>query len=273
MSFTRMTQEVNNISQLADRPNDNGMNAAQLKAAFDAAGVDIKAFINAFLDELEADGAAGNIGFSSELISNAATVKEAIEAIYGTTIDSLPDDAVTTAKIRDRNVTGDKIADTAVATTKLADLAVTTAKIASEAVSTAKLGDNAVTGAKLADGAVATAKLGAGSVTQTKMANDSVGTNQIINGSVTPAKTTGLQKQHTALTVTVPAITTAGGTQTVNATGVTAENTVLVSPDSSSWVRFRDCGVRCSGQGAGTLTFTAESASNEALDVNVLILD
>jgi len=267
-----MTQEVNNISQLADRPNDNGMNAAQLKAAFDAAGVDIKTFINAFLDELEAASAAGNIGFSSELLS-AATVKEAIEAIYGTAIGSLPDDAVTTPKIKDGNVTGDKIANTAVATTKLADLAVTAAKIASKAVSTAKIADKAVTGAKLADGAVATAKLGTGSVTQPKMATDSVGTGQIINGSVTPIKTTGIQKQHTALTVTIPAITTAGGTQTVNVTGVTVNNTVLVSPDSSSWEAWRNCGVRCTGQGAGTLTFTAESATNEALDVNVLILD
>jgi hypothetical protein len=57
-------------------------------------------------------------------------------------LTSVPDGAVTTAKIVDANVT----------TAKLADDAVTTAKIADSAITTALIADGAVTAAKLAPG-------------------------------------------------------------------------------------------------------------------------
>jgi hypothetical protein len=47
MAFTRLENDVANISKLSDRPNQNdGLSAAQLKGRFDKAGVDIKDFIN-----------------------------------------------------------------------------------------------------------------------------------------------------------------------------------------------------------------------------------
>ena len=66
MAFTELTTDLSNISALHDRPNDeDGMSAAALKAAFDAAGNAIKEYINeTLIPELEASG-AGNIGIDN----------------------------------------------------------------------------------------------------------------------------------------------------------------------------------------------------------------
>ena len=69
MSFNRMTENVLNISGLADKPT---CTATELKGFFDKAGAAIKNFINAFIDQLEAETAAGNIGAN---ISSVATKK------------------------------------------------------------------------------------------------------------------------------------------------------------------------------------------------------
>ena len=47
MAITLFNKNVENVSQLSDLPNsEQGLTAAQLKAVFDQAGVDIKDFIN-----------------------------------------------------------------------------------------------------------------------------------------------------------------------------------------------------------------------------------
>lgn len=68
-------------------------------------------------------------------------------------------------------------------------------------------------------------------------------------------------------------LTTAGWsskTQTVNVTGVTASNTVVVSPAPTSHVAYCEAGIYCSAQGAGTLTFTCDEVPESALTVNIL---
>lgn len=50
MAITLFNKDVENVSQLSDLPNsEQGLTAAQLKAVFDQAGVDIKYFINTSL--------------------------------------------------------------------------------------------------------------------------------------------------------------------------------------------------------------------------------
>lgn len=50
MAITLFNKNVENVSQLSDLPNaEQGLTAAQLKAVFDQAGVDIKDFINTSL--------------------------------------------------------------------------------------------------------------------------------------------------------------------------------------------------------------------------------
>jgi len=73
---------------------------------------------------------------------------------------------------------------------------------------------------------------------------------------------------------------TAGGwsgsgpyTQTVNAAGVTAANTVIASAAPASFVSYSECMVCCSGQGVGTLTFTAQDKPADALTANVVVLN
>lgn len=63
------------------------------------------------------------------------------------------------------------------------------------------------------------------------------------------------------------------GAQTVAAAGVTASNTVIVAPAPDSFSNYRNFGVRCTGQGNGTLTFAYEFTPTADLTVNVLILE
>lgn len=60
-------------------------------------------------------------------------------------------------------------------------------------------------------------------------------------------------------------------TQTVNANGVTENNAIIPSPAPESYALYYDCGVRCSAQENGKLTFTCDEVPGEAITVNVLI--
>lgn len=76
-------------------------------------------------------------------------------------------------------------------------------------------------------------------------------------------------------TTTTCTLTSAGWSsksQTVSATGVTASNTVIVSPAPDDIADYADCGVYCSAQGSGTLTFGCDTAPSGDIVVNVLIM-
>lgn len=62
-------------------------------------------------------------------------------------------------------------------------------------------------------------------------------------------------------------------TQTVSVSGVTASNTVIITPAPSSHTSYCASGVYCSAQASGTLTFTCTEKPTSALTVNVLILN
>nr|DAW55213.1 MAG TPA: Minor structural protein [Caudoviricetes sp.] len=72
--------------------------------------------------------------------------------------------------------------------------------------------------------------------------------------------------------VTLTAAGWSSGTQTVSVTGVTAENHVIVAPAPASRDTYINSDVRCTAQGAGTLTFTAASTPTVDVTVNVIIL-
>lgn len=80
----------------------------------------------------------------------------------------------------------------------------------------------------------------------------------------------GGQTKHKTKTATL----TSGLTSwTVTVSGVTASNTVVVSPASSSVEAYSKAGVVCTAQASNSLTFTATTAPEANLTVNVLILD
>lgn len=76
-----------------------------------------------------------------------------------------------------------------------------------------------------------------------------------------------------AVTVMLPAAGWAENGQTVNVEGVTAGNTILVGYSPDSFESYSDAGIRCTEQGAGTLTFVCESTPDADVNVNVVILN
>lgn len=76
-----------------------------------------------------------------------------------------------------------------------------------------------------------------------------------------------------AVSVTLAAASWSDGTQTVAVAGVTATSSVIVQAAPESRAAWLDADVYCSAQGAGTLTFTCESAPETDLTANVLIVE
>ena len=74
---------------------------------------------------------------------------------------------------------------------------------------------------------------------------------------------------------TMPELTVAGwsnNTQTVTVTGVTATNTVFVSPAPASASDYASAGIVCTAQGTDSLTFTCTTVPTNAITVNVVIM-
>lgn len=77
------------------------------------------------------------------------------------------------------------------------------------------------------------------------------------------------------ITTATASLTTSGwssNTQSVTVTGVTASNTVIVSPAPASMTTWANAGVYCSAQAANSLTFTCTSTPAAAITVNVVII-
>ena len=77
----------------------------------------------------------------------------------------------------------------------------------------------------------------------------------------------------TTISVTLTSAWWSSSTQTVTATGVTASNTVIVSPNPSDYSDYTDAEIYCSAQWSGTLTFTCGTTPSNDIDVNVVILN
>lgn len=74
---------------------------------------------------------------------------------------------------------------------------------------------------------------------------------------------------------TMPELTVAGwsnNTQTVTVTGVSATNTVFVSPAPASASDYASAGIICTAQGTDSLTFSCTTVPTNAITVNVVIM-
>jgi hypothetical protein len=76
----------------------------------------------------------------------------------------------------------------------------------------------------------------------------------------------------TSTTASLVVANWSNNSQTVNVTGVTANNNVIVAPAPASQANYTAAGIICTAQGAGTLTFTCQSVPSSAITVNVLII-
>lgn len=88
------------------------------------------------------------------------------------------------------------------------------------------------------------------------------------------AKLTGTATtlKHTALAASLPKSGWSGGKQVILVSGVTADAIVIVEAAASSEGMYRACGVACSAQGAGKLTFTCGCAPTADLTVSLNII-
>ena len=77
---------------------------------------------------------------------------------------------------------------------------------------------------------------------------------------------------HATTTVTLASTGWSSSTYTASVTGVTASNTVIVSPDPASYADYVAAGIYCSAQAAGTLTFTCTTTPTSAITVNVVTM-
>ena len=92
-----------------------------------------------------------------------------------------------------------------------------------------------------------------------------------VSGTPTWAAPTGWVQMST-ITVTLTTAWWSSKSQTVSATGVTASNTVIVSPAPSSINDYASNSIYCESQGSWTLTFKCNTVPSDAISVNVLIL-
>ena len=181
MSFTeqKITDAEIEAAGVQSQPNKLAGTAQQNKAVFDALIKNlVKVRLNALIDELLGDTAAGQIGIDTITGYSADTVQEALEEI----VQNMQD--IVSTGVSDGSVTTAKLADEAVTTGKLDDGAVTAAKLAAGAVTSVKITDGNVTAAKLAAGAVTTGKIVDGNVTTDKLADGAVTKTKL--GSIKP---------------------------------------------------------------------------------------
>jgi uncharacterized membrane protein len=110
--------------------------------------------------------------------------------------------------------------------------------------------------------------------------HDGTDSKQIAYASVTGTPTLGnlAALDITAVTISLPSANWSSSAQTVNATGITATTTfVLCTVDPSTdanIIAFEDAGIKCTAQGAGTLTFKyfSVTAPIVAISVNVVFI-
>ena len=207
MAFPLLQENLNNISQLSDEPNDVGTDAlssTELKERFDKAGNQIKQYVNeTLIPYLESPDAAGDIGITEiPGLTDAENVQDALAALKeqldNTATGSIPDRSLTAQKIQAETITANELADSSVTADKIASGTISDDKISLEKLSgtvlkdktigTTNIADKAVTATQLADYAVETAKIKDLSVTAGKLAADAIQTAKIKDGNVTRAK-------------------------------------------------------------------------------------
>ena len=101
------------------------------------------------------------------------------------------------------------------------------------------------------------------------------GSSDLVTSGAVYTSVSGKQAQHSVTTITIATTAWNSSTLTTSAqsvTGVTASNTVVVSPHPDDFTAYGEAGIYCSAQGSGTLTFKCTTVPSAAIKVNVMIL-
>lgn len=101
--------------------------------------------------------------------------------------------------------------------------------------------------------------------------DDGVGLNVLLENMETEVN--AKQEKHKSISVSLSTSGWSSMAQTVAASNVTTNSTVVVTPAPDSHTAYGEAGVYCSAQANGTLTFTCTDTPKTNLTVNVLILN
>ena len=82
----------------------------------------------------------------------------------------------------------------------------------------------------------------------------------------------GAEALHQVAAATLTVAGWSSNSQTVNVSGVTAGNDIIVAPAPASYEAWGKAGVVCTAQAAGELTFTCSKTPTAALTANIVIL-
>lgn len=107
---------------------------------------------------------------------------------------------------------------------------------------------------------------------QAKSYADEAKAGNVADGAVTAEKIAA-GAVSSSFTVLLTAAGWADKAQTVTANGVTADNTVVVSPAPASYTAYADGAVRCTAQGSNSLTFTCDDVPAGDITVNVTVIN
>lgn len=211
------------------------------------------------------------INLSESSISDRSIGHEKLK-LETITADELADGAVTADKIGSGAVTEGKIGTGAVTEGKIGSGAVTEGKIGNGAVTSDKLAGSAVTTAKINDSAVTTGKINDSAVTTGKIADSAVTNDKLASGAAVANIGYTPQEQHSSLSITIAVSDWNNNTCTKTVSGVTANNTVIISPAVSSIEDYGEAQVRGIAQAANQITFACEDTPSDDLTVNIAVL-
>lgn len=107
---------------------------------------------------------------------------------------------------------------------------------------------------------------------QAKSYADEAKTGNVADGAVTAEKIAA-GAVSSSFMVLLTAAGWADKAQTVTANGVTADNTVVISPAPGSYTVYGDGAVRCIAQGNNSLTFTCDDVPTTDITVNVTVIN
>ena len=107
---------------------------------------------------------------------------------------------------------------------------------------------------------------------QAKSYADEAKAGNVADGAVTAEKI-AVGAVSSSFTVLLTAAGWNDKAQTVTANGVTADNTVVVSPAPASYTAYAEGAVRCTAQGSNSLTFTCDDVPAGNITVNVTVIN
>lgn len=251
--------------------------AAENKAVFDRLFRQVGAEkFNQLIDELQASGAAAQIGIATVAgLTGAATVQEAVEKIMSLlremTQGAVANGSITEPKLADASVSNRTLQSASVNTDNYVDKSITEEKYADASIPERAFRSETVGGDMLKPKSVNTKHYADRSIGNDQLDDLCIGERNMLPGSVGESVVkTGTVSG--SVTVTMPAAGWVDNVQTVAAEGVSADHKVIVSATPDSFIAYCEAQVRCIAKDDNALTFRCEDVPTADLNADVVYI-